>query len=667
MDEISNKKEDVNHLINDNAAKGEELQRLFVKAEELRKALQKDKILKADNPKSIQQKEQEQDHGIYNSAGGDQISQKKFSKQEEVQWDNTESYRPFVNSINIKLKAKEIMMGKRKKKDDYLEQKFRITKTTAFNDLRQESCEFWGLDSHKYSLYDENFHDLMSLNQDPSHIAHFVEKYFEVTRLKSVPTLYLQKPDLENTLIQNNQRDAIRIRYEHFGGENKQKVEVQQKEGRISYRVNEKENIKRFMALYPGMKQYFIGDKKTRRLNKSHLQSPDTKFCTLLVMLFLMMFTLLSIYLRRDINLQYWLHRTVESQFIESETNQFGSLVQSFDKIQSVSQFNKFLNSTLANSLYSNGQDKSMLSQQNIFIGKMRFRQQRASKSDCYFSDRANVTCYHDTITNGEETGVIGNGSQIWHKYRDSSNANIIGYINELLKPENKYIDINTRVHFITFSFYNPTCDYFVVIDMMVEFFAAGIVNPTYVNIIPFRANIFEQSGEKALHLHNIFLLLFLGLKLLLFQQKIFFGPYIFPYHTFSSSLKSVLFFVLGQLNTEEMINSNAVVAVLWSYILYFFLIFVFLSIFMSLFIESYETTIKEYGYPSDFDDLVKWEYKDYLFWMIDWLPEKLLKKIKRNKDLNADNGNNGDEGDGQQDGSGNRLGSEDRPKENNL
>lgn len=57
----------------------------------------------------------------------------------------------------------------------------------------------------------------------------------------------------------------------------------------------------------------------------------------------------------------------------------------------------------------------------------------------------------------------------------------------------------------------------------------------------------------------------------------------------------------------------------------------------MSIFIESYETTIKEYGYPSDFDDLVKWEYKDYLFWMIDWLPEKILKKIKRNKNINRD------------------------------
>ena len=99
--------------------------------------------------------------------------------------------RPFVNSIIVKLKAKELANIKKKKKDDYIEQKFRITKMTTFDDLKKEACQFWGMDPLKLSLYDENFHDLMSLNHDPSHIAHTVEKYFEITRLKSIPNLYL--------------------------------------------------------------------------------------------------------------------------------------------------------------------------------------------------------------------------------------------------------------------------------------------------------------------------------------------------------------------------------------------------------------------------------------------------------------------------------------------
>ena len=84
-----------------------------------------------------------------------------------MQKDHTERERPFVNSINVKLKAKEIgMRGGRSgsKKEEYVEQRFRITRQTTFEDLRIGGCEFWGLDTGKYSLYDENFHDLMSLN-----------------------------------------------------------------------------------------------------------------------------------------------------------------------------------------------------------------------------------------------------------------------------------------------------------------------------------------------------------------------------------------------------------------------------------------------------------------------------------------------------------------------
>ena len=124
------------------------------------------------------------------------------------------------------------------------------------------------------------------------------------------------------------------------------------------------------------------------------------------------------------------------------------------------------------------------------------------------------------------------------------------------------------------------------------------------------------------------------------FIVYIVFGPYLADFHAFSLSLNSVLFFVLGQLNTEGMIRANATVAVIWSYILYFFLIFIFLSVFMSIFIQSYEATVKEYGYPSDFDELVKWEYRDYLLWMIDWLPEKVLKKLKNSKNGQANEEN---------------------------
>ena len=55
------------------------------------------------------------------------------------------------------------------------------------------------------------------------------------------------------------------------------------------------------------------------------------------------------------------------------------------------------------------------------------------------------------------------------------------------------------------------------------------------------------------------------------FIVYIVFGPYLYTYHTFFYALKSVIFFILGQIDTEAMIRVNYVVSIGWSYIIYFF------------------------------------------------------------------------------------------------
>lgn len=83
-------------------------------------------------------------------------------KKESIKFEGSDSNWPFVNSINVKLRAKDIhLVVKRQKKDEYVEQKFKIAKSTRFLDLKEEACSFWGLDKDWFSLYDENFHDLM--------------------------------------------------------------------------------------------------------------------------------------------------------------------------------------------------------------------------------------------------------------------------------------------------------------------------------------------------------------------------------------------------------------------------------------------------------------------------------------------------------------------------
>ena len=55
------------------------------------------------------------------------------------------------------------------------------------------------------------------------------------------------------------------------------------------------------------------------------------------------------------------------------------------------------------------------------------------------------------------------------------------------------------------FTLYDSLSDYFIVFDMMVEFLVSGYVFPTYIKILPFKANLFELAGEKVLQVMDIF------------------------------------------------------------------------------------------------------------------------------------------------------------------
>lgn len=105
------------------------------------------------------------------------------------------------------------------------------------------------------------------------------------------------------------------------------------------------------------------------------------------------------------------------------------------------------------------------------------------------------------------------------------------------------------------------------------------------------------------------------------FVVYIVYGPYTDEFRTFSLALKQVLFLMLGQLNTEVMFKTNSVVAVFWTFAFYFFLIFIFMSMFLSIFLEAYEMIVRSTGYPEDYEEQTQWAYKDYLYWILDWLP----------------------------------------------
>lgn len=68
-----------------------------------------------------------------------------------------------------------------------------------------------------------------------------------------------------------------------------------------------------------------------------------------------------------------------------------------------------------------------------------------------------------------------------------------------ILDPRSGYFNVTTRVHFITLNLYASSSDYFVCIDIMVEFAVSGLLVPKYFTALVFKANIFETEAEKFL------------------------------------------------------------------------------------------------------------------------------------------------------------------------
>jgi len=112
------------------------------------------------------------------------------------------------------------------------------------------------------------------------------------------------------------------------------------------------------------------------------------------------------------------------------------------------------------------------------------------------------------------------------------------------------------------------------------------------------------------------------------FVVYIVYGPYIPGFHSILDAIQTVLYFTLGSEASAELVKYNIYIAVIWTGTFFLFLIFIFLSVFFATFVDSYMLTIKEQGYPSDIQEATKWEYIDYLVWMLDWLPVRLKKKL---------------------------------------
>lgn len=80
------------------------------------------------------------------------------------------------------------------KMTETIEQDFRVTKETKWKDMLEEVLEFWGIDRTKwdqFTLVLPNYHDIMSLNEEPNHMANSLSNFFEINRSKRAVLLLI--------------------------------------------------------------------------------------------------------------------------------------------------------------------------------------------------------------------------------------------------------------------------------------------------------------------------------------------------------------------------------------------------------------------------------------------------------------------------------------------
>jgi hypothetical protein len=79
-------------------------------------------------------------------------------------------------------------------------------------------------------------------------------------------------------------------------------------------------------------------------------------------------------------------------------------------------------------------------------------------------------------------------------------------YMTKILSDNtSRFVNSSTRVVFLNFNFYTPSIDLFVSVECMFEFMISGVIVPTHLSIMQFKANVFELSGEKFVESCDIF------------------------------------------------------------------------------------------------------------------------------------------------------------------
>jgi len=242
-------------------------------------------------------------------------------------------------------------------------------------ELKQQVCQFWGLDPSEFELFENS--NLLLMRYEET-----VEMYFYSTidAQRATPELFLQVPD--------------RLRHVETGSKEKKQANLGEDEEENERRRKKAERNKKAAEIeqkYPGFSKCARDGKKQREIPLNI----DNNIYSFLIVLFLLILSIITYTMRRDVTTQYSIDKFVQEYFSSSfnearklEPEGEGSLGEF------LKGFFEFIND------YENGEKLLVIKGDNMIrllnVKEKSCRQDISSRKTCYeryYNDRTKSIC----------------------------------------------------------------------------------------------------------------------------------------------------------------------------------------------------------------------------------------------------------------------------------
>jgi hypothetical protein len=475
----------------------------------------------------------------------------------------------------------------------------RLAGSTKFSDFMDIACRFWNVDPKTHELTDESFSQLPH--------EEYVETFFKTRHQESSPILLILKErDMNCQLLNPAMQDAISLQEN-----SKKKVDEVNLAREIKQEIDK---YQEFFRKFPGMKFYIDSDKikeKERGVPKKAASGAvgENHCCVFLMMLLLLSFTCTTLFNEVEVFRNYYTAASIQNLY--GVNNELLSVTESsgtgiaYDQILNVTAMWTYFSNRIAPTYFLSTGTVSQTTFQynNAVVGPLRFRTMRVNSKSCQHMAGApyQVGCYYDEYTSSTKaTSTILDGSQPWMYYQTpqqslesgtitgyygtydgsgyivdidpaySTRQDFLNMITNDLMP-NHFVNISTRALAFTVNMYNIPGDYYLTVQMLLEFDVVGGVYINPLTVQQLQINLYDSpkanhSGFDAVKgILAAFLFVFILNILFRSPGTRFNFSYLFTSYGFINTMIAVLTFVAiaktHQLNSlglqPTLINAN--------------------------------------------------------------------------------------------------------------